>query len=445
MSNALALAGVTAVLKDLLDNAVVDESITGAMGGPVTVSTLPPDRIETGENEQARLNLFLYHVTPNAALSNSALPARDDRGHRLSNPPLALDLFYMLSAYSADDFEAEILLGYGMLTLHERPVLSREAIRRALAVPSPVDGGILPPAVGALVASDLAEQLELVKVTPHALSTEETSKLWTAFQAKYRPSASYVATVVLIAADQPTRGALPVLSRGPVDPASRTERGVVAQPSLAPPFPALESALPPASQPALRMGELLTLLGRNLAGASVGVSFVHVRSGHQHELPVETGASATRLGVRLPPDPPAEALEAESSLNPTNWPAGVYAVAAIVRRTGQPERTSNALPLLLAPRLRNISASAAGDGKSTIELTVSPPVHPNQRVRLLVGSVDAPPEPLGDEPTSTLQVTSEFPSGEQWLQLRVDEAESLLVDRSVVPPRFDPSQQVNIP
>ena len=445
MSNALALAGVTAVLKDLLDNAVVDQSITGAVGRPVTVSVLPPDRIETGENEQPRLNLFLYNVAPNAALSNSALPSRDDRGRRLSNPPLALDLYYLLSAYSADDFEAEILLGYGMLMLHERPVLGRDAIRRALATPSPVDGGMLPPAVGALLASDLAEQLELVKVTLNTLTSEETSKLWTAFQAKYRPSASYVATVVLIVADQPTRGALPVLSRGPIEPASGSERGIVVQPSLAPPFPALESALPPARQPAVRLGELLTLLGRNLAGDDIGVRFLHVRSGRGHELAVEPGGGANRLTVRLPPDPPAEDIEDESSVNPANWPAGVYAVAAVVRRSGRPERTSNALPLLLAPRLSSVSASEAGDGKATIELTVSPPVHSNQRVRLLVGSVDAPPQPLGDEPASTLQFTSEFPSGEQWLQLRVDEAESLLVDRSVVPPRFDPGQLVTVP
>ena len=35
------------------------------------------------------------------------------------------------TAYGVDDFQAEILLGYAMHLLHERPVLDRAAIRRA--------------------------------------------------------------------------------------------------------------------------------------------------------------------------------------------------------------------------------------------------------------------------------------------------------------------------
>ena len=38
------------------------------------------------------------------------------------------------------------------------------------------------------------------------------SRLWTAIQAHYRPTAAYVVSVVLIEARQPTRQALPVLA-----------------------------------------------------------------------------------------------------------------------------------------------------------------------------------------------------------------------------------------
>jgi hypothetical protein len=149
MSNALALASVTAVLKDLLDNALVDHSVSGAVGGPVTVTALAPNRIKAGDDERTQLNLFLYHVTPNSGWRNEGLPSRNGRGDRLSNPPLALDLFYLLSAYGKQAFECEILLGYAMQMLHETPVLSRDAIRKTLTPPSPVGGGILPPALGA--------------------------------------------------------------------------------------------------------------------------------------------------------------------------------------------------------------------------------------------------------------------------------------------------------
>ena len=108
MSNALAIASVTAVLKNLLDNAMIDV----VSKEPVKVSTSPPDCIKAGNGEETRLNLFLYGVVPNTGWRNVGLPSRDNQGQPVSNPPLALDLFYLLSAYEADDLDAEILLGY---------------------------------------------------------------------------------------------------------------------------------------------------------------------------------------------------------------------------------------------------------------------------------------------------------------------------------------------
>lgn len=444
MSSALALAAVTAVLKDLLDNALIDQSVSAAVG-PVTVSALPPDRIATGIDEKPQLNLFLYQVAPNAALRNLDLPSRDDRGGRRSNPPLALNLHYLLSAYSALDFEAEILLGYAMLMLHETPVLTRGAIRRALAAPSLVGGGMLPPAVGVLVASDLAEQMELVKLTPHALNTEELSKLWAAFGAKYRPSAAYMATVVLIERDLPARAPLPVLTRGERDPDTGKDEGVRVQPTLLPPYPMLDSAVPE-REPAVRLGERLTLSGRNLEGDEVAARFTHLRSGRTLELEAESGASATGFAVRMPPAPPAAPVPDESPLNPANWQAGVYAVAAVVRRAGVPDRVTNALPVVLAPRLDSIAAAAGAGDEVTVTVEVSPPVRRTQRVRLLVRMLEVPADPFAGESTDTLEFTSTaFPSGDQWVRLRVDDAESLLVNRSVTPPVFDSTQKVNIP
>ena len=54
---------------------------------------------------------------------------RRQRRARSTSPPLALDLHYLLTAYGSADFQAEILLGYAMHLLHERPVLDRAAIR----------------------------------------------------------------------------------------------------------------------------------------------------------------------------------------------------------------------------------------------------------------------------------------------------------------------------
>lgn len=445
MSSALAIASVTAVLKDLLYNAMIGHSVSTNVGGTVTVTALAPDRIKTGDEESAQLNLFLYHIAPNPGWRNVGQPSRSEHGERLTNPPLALDLYYLLTAYGSQDFEAEILLGYATQLLHETPVLTRDAIRKALAPPSPVGGGILAPAVGALVASDLADQVELIKISPQPMTTEEISKLWMAFQAKYRPSVAYHASVVLIESKYPARSPLPVLTRGRPDPATGRDEGVISQPSLIPPYPTLQEAKPPNQQPAIRMGEILILRGHHLEGDKVMVRFTHVRSSKILELPVSPGATSIKCNVQIPPDPAPSPVASNSPQNPDNWQVGVYIVTAVIHRTGQPDRISNELPVVLAPSIKEkITLSAKGD---VVTLTVKciPKVWKTQQVKLVVGDREISPEPIAQDKTDTLTfISSSLPAGPQWVRLRVDGIDSILIDRSTQPPVFDSSQMVTI-
>src|ERR1051325_1430278 len=112
MSSPLAIAGVTAAIKDLLNDGLLNQDLSAA--GSFTVTSLPPDRIATGEAEPNQLNVFLYQGTPNLGWRNAVLPSRDGGGARLTNAPLALDLHYLITAYGAEDLTAEILLGYAM-------------------------------------------------------------------------------------------------------------------------------------------------------------------------------------------------------------------------------------------------------------------------------------------------------------------------------------------
>ena len=48
MSTALAIAGVTAVLRDLLNDGLVNRNISGVLGSSVTVTVLAPDRVVPG-------------------------------------------------------------------------------------------------------------------------------------------------------------------------------------------------------------------------------------------------------------------------------------------------------------------------------------------------------------------------------------------------------------
>src|SRR4051812_10932806 len=154
MSSPLAIAAVTATLKDLLNDGLLNHDLSSAVGS-VSVTALPPDRISTGTAEPNQLNLFLYRVTPNSGWQNTALPSRDANGTRLTNAPLALDLHYLLTAYGSQDLNAEVLLGYAMHLLHETPMLTRQQLRTVLGGVSPVNGAILPTPFGSLSAADL--------------------------------------------------------------------------------------------------------------------------------------------------------------------------------------------------------------------------------------------------------------------------------------------------
>lgn len=445
MSNALAIASVTAVLKDLLDNAVIDHSLSTVVGDRVTITALPPDRIRTGGNENVQLNLFLYNVAPNPGWRNAGLPSRNNEGQRLTNPPLAIDLYYMLSAYGREDFEGEILLGYAMQTLHEMPVLTRDAIHKALEPVSPVDGSSLPEGMKDLSASDLAEQVEMIKIAPHTISTEEISKLWSAFQANYRPSVAYHVSVVLIESKYQTRSPLPVLSRGRPDTTTGRDEGVIAQPDLLPRFPTIQDVKPPDQQPAIRMGERLIISGHHLDGDQVVVLFTHVRSSNTLELPVSSGATSTECKVDIPEDPAPGPVDPQSPMNPDNWQAGIYSISGVIRRTDQPDRTTNELSIALAPLINSINVSVT-DGTVELTVTCSPKVWKNQIVTLVVGDREIATEPVIPDKTDTLVFRSDsLLSGPQWVRLRVDGIESILIDRSGPVPVFNSSDQVDIP
>lgn len=433
MSSPLAIAAVTAALKDLLNDGMLNHDLSSV--GSFSVSALPPDRIATGQTEPNQLNLFLYQVTANQGWRNADMPSRDAAGQRITNPPLALDLHYLLTAYGSQDMNAEILLGYAMHLLHETPVLTRAALRAVLAPVDPVDGSILPGPFGTLSAIDLADQVELVKITPAFLSGDDLSKMWTAMQARYRPSVAYVASVVLIQGSAGARVAPPVLSRGPQD------RGPSA---TAEPPPTLIGARPAASQllPAPRLGEDLLLTGTRLNGpGTITAVLTDAITGAEHVLPPVAPPTDRDLTVHLP-DPAAM----------DGWSVGTHLASLRVARPNAPVWSTNAVPFVLAP-LVTVSPNAAMAGDFSVTVTCAPRLRPAQEsgVRLIWGDRMVMPVSVVTPADPTLPTTLTFDltavaAGEYLVRLRVDGIDSLPVRLTGTPPRleFDPSQKVTV-
>jgi hypothetical protein len=420
MSTDLAIAGVTAVLRAMLHGGLVDHVQLGAQG-PVSITAEAPDRIKTdGADLPDQINLFMYHVTPNAAWRNWDMPSRDAAGNRISNPPLALDLYYLVTAYSQKQLYADVLLGYAMQYLHEIAVLTSQGIQNALSTP--------PPEIPILTAADVLDQVEQIKIVPHAMGTEEMSRLWMAFQTSYRPSAVYQVSVVLLQNRRPSASPLPVLTIGPWNPTWKQPGGIISNPNLNAPTPTLVAATPPNSQPAVRMGDALTVTGFRLTDTGPAtLRFTHTLTGAINDLPGTAAGSA--LTATLPAASDA-------------WRAGFYSVKALIG-TAPNVLTTNALPVVLAPTIGTMAKS--GGGTATV-LTVgcNPKVWRAQRVSCIIAQLELFPDAWTTDPTATLTFSFDetvFAGETPWIRLRVDDVDSILINYGATPPGFLASQK----
>lgn len=412
MSNALAIAAVTTTLRSLLGHAL-----------GIKVTTKPPDKARTDLSDQ--VNLFLYLTGIDAALRNTPPPYMSKPGET-AEPPLALNLFYLVTAYGAndDDMNGHRLLGQAVAALHDHPLLDRGEIRDAT--------------LANLADSDLHTQVERVRITLQPLNLEEMSKLWMTFQTQFRISAAYQVSVVLIESKRAAQTPLPVLARGADDRINSAA-------NVGSPFPAISSVETPDPSGA-NLGDTVVVRGANLAGTTTALLIKHQLFNVDLVLTPNAGATATEVHFDIPN-------------RPADFPAGFYTVALEVttqeaRFPGVSfTRTTNRLAFPLAPRITSaMPASAARDslGHISLTLTCEPEVRPEQHASLLLGDREVPATPTTTQ-TGTLTfefdnpTPAESPAAVEYVaRLRVDGVDSLLVDRAAAPPVFRNDQKVTI-
>jgi hypothetical protein len=374
MSNALAISAVTATLQYYLTYMY---ATAVGLPQPVKVSCVAPDQalsaLSGPSDAENQVNLFLHQVTHNAAWRNAEFASFSGDGTRwLTNPPLALNLHYLLTAYGTSDWQAEALLGYALMLLHECPVLSRGDVAAVLAEltkspghPGPFPNNTISPY---LSGTGLADQIEMIKITPEPLGREEMAWLWTALKADYRLTYPFQVAVLLMQPQNPASLALPALRA-----AFTAQPMVVAQ---------IDSLKYLNQQTAALPGDTVTVMGSNLTGASQ-VMVSNQRYGVQ--LPLKTSpAPGGGLNFTLP-------LETAQV-----YPAGVYDLAVeFLDPTGTYSmQTSNTLPLAIAPTLPSQSITpAAVSGTNLISVTVTgiaPVVYEGQSVWLALSTQTAP-------------------------------------------------------
>jgi hypothetical protein len=414
MSSALAISGVTAVLEFILNN--VFGGLSTLFGGTVTVSSLAPDLVQSSFGAggaaapQNQVNLFLHQVTYNQGWRNEGFPSLAADGRTpLQNPPLALDLHYLLTAYGQFDWQAEALLGFALLQMHQFPVIARADIAFAL---QNLTSANLPNLATQLATCGLADQIEMIKITPEKIGREEMAWLWTALKADYRPTFPFQVSVVLMEPQSNVSIALPVITRK-----------IQALPLL----PAqILSIQPPNSQPVALPGDAVIVRGEFLSGAGQ-VTLANQRLGVQRKVAL-TASQVTNTTVKfaVPNDP-------------ANFPAGVYGLTIqFFDSSGNIAQSTNSFPFAVAPAINLPSIAITQTAvDTTIKLDCSPSVRTSQSVYLSVNGIAAPAE-IFDTTTSTLtfRFKPPLPNGKQPILLQVDEVASLLTSPA---PTFGPT------
>jgi hypothetical protein len=335
-------------------------------------------------------------------------------------------LHYLLTFVGNEaDLEPHRMLGSVVGTLEARPLLTRARIEAMVAA------ALAQNPAHPLGLTDLAEQVEIVRLNPLPLTVDELSTLWSSFfQAPYRLSVAYEACVVILTADETPTRALPV-----------HDRRIFTTTMLRPTIERAVADGPPFTP--ILVGTTLVITGSQLRGEEITV----VTIGGVEVTPDPQNVSGTKIEVEVP----------------AQVRAGVTGLRVIHRRfMGEPPQPrlagqSGAFPVVIQPRLLALAAGAVHDVQIDAEtglrsggltISVEPPVGNRQQVTLLLNAVpggagqsfvfederrDAEGAP---DQTADLDIPFvDVPAGDYLIRVTVDGAETpLTVDETAGSP-----------
>jgi uncharacterized protein DUF4255 len=398
MSNFLAIGTVTAALRRLLQQRL-DVDVPGAQA---TVDR--PGSKSLGALTSPGVNIFLYQASPNPTFRAADLPTRRADGTLLVRPTIGLDLHYLMTFFGDETkLEPQRVLGSVVSALHAQPVVTDQliqSVKAAAAPPLPTQ-----PTYPELRDTDLADQIDSIRLTPAGLTLEELSKLWSVFfQSAYQLSMAYQASVVLIedkSLPQPSR---PVL-----------QRGVAAEALRKPVVTAVEATPDPAAP--ITAATTILIKGRDLVADSVTVRVFGLdapaasATGSEVRLDLSTVAiAAARAG-----DQPLQVVRRRRIGDPpTLHSTAVSDVALFVLHPRVQTSTVTGSP---AARRVRVTLDVTVAGRQSVALLLLDPGTAAQR--FLFGG------PARTADASTVEIPiADVPSGEYLVQVLVDGAES---------------------
>jgi len=318
-----------------------------ALAFPINISGSAPDSVRS--SGVCELSLYLFHVAADKYQRNSPVtpprlppPFPDDPRAQTQVPaipfqPLSLDLYYLLTAFSATDYvQEQQVMSIALKCFHENPIVRTNVI---------IEGNTVP---------------EEFSLTMEVETADELSRIWQAVSPPARLSVIYKVSVVFITPEAPTTAIAPGVEVISIvaSPASLpfAESGQVATTYRRVSYRAPDLSVRSFDQsPAtVAAGERVSLIGAGLNGPASNRIFLLSADGSEFEV------TPWMVADPLPPAPPVQTssriilelpgtvapLPAPGSILTDTPPAGVYQL-----RVGNAADRSNATPLSIAAKL----------------------------------------------------------------------------------------------
>ena len=186
MTTYTVISAVDETLRGLLWSAMEFDSIingtTPILSSDTQISFEPPFQlVENGVPDLNALSLYLYRVVENGDMKNR--PFEPANGNLLRYPPLALNLYYLVTPLTQAAENDHRLLGKVLQVFYDNAILKGSALDPLL--------------------QQTAEEL---RISLQAGSLDDSTKLWSAFMRSYRLSLSYEVKVVYIDSERTTGG-----------------------------------------------------------------------------------------------------------------------------------------------------------------------------------------------------------------------------------------------
>lgn len=174
MSDYKVLAEVGQSLVNVLwQNIQADPDLVALISNSSLISLESPAEHAENTSDPALLSVYLYRITEDPYMKNRVQV--EGTGGKIRKPPMALDLYYLITPLLKAPRDQQIVLGKILQVFYDRPTLQ-----------------------GSDLTGTLATTGEVIRAVFNTVPLQEVSWVWQALETPYRLSVTYTVRVTLL-------------------------------------------------------------------------------------------------------------------------------------------------------------------------------------------------------------------------------------------------------